>query len=109
MRRPPPCEVARAAVLCGLGDFFKRGGQGDTPPELAVGQRVRVTSTATLMHVPGHKDGFEVHGAVGTVLRTYEESNLSPNREVKVQFDGPNKKWVAHFESWELQPVAADD
>ena len=54
------------------------------------------------MHVPGHKGGFDAQGAVGTVLRIYKESNLSPNREVKVQFEEP-KKWLAHFSPWELE------
>ena len=71
---------------------------------LKVGQQVRVIEEAMMMHVPGQKKGFEAKGSVGTVIRTYSEPNLSPNRGVKVEFQEP-KKWVAHFESWELEPV----
>ena len=50
------------------------------------------------------KEGFDAKGSVGTVLRTYSEKNLSPNRGIKVEFQEP-KKWVAHFERWELELV----
>jgi hypothetical protein len=35
-----------------------------------------------------------------------DESNLSPNRKVKIQFEEP-KKWAGHFESFELEVVAS--
>jgi len=62
-----------------------------------------VAKSVTFMHVPGNKGGFEAQGQVGTVLRVYDAPNLSPNREIKVEFQEP-KKWLGHFESWELEP-----
>ena len=73
-------------------------------PGLRVGQRVRVTSDAQLMHVPGHKEGFVAQGVEGTVARIYTEENLSANCRVKVQFEEP-KKWVAHFEAFEVEAL----
>ena len=89
----------RAAARCSLSD-------GEQHESLAVGARVRVVADAEvrLMHVPGHKEGFDAGGAEGTVVRTYSEANLSPNRKVKVQFDG-EKRWVAHFDPWELEVI----
>jgi propionyl-CoA carboxylase alpha chain len=76
--------------------------------QLAVqpGQKVRVSKQVTFMHVPGHKDGFQAQGSVGIVTRVIDESNLSPNRKVKIQFEEP-KKWAGHFESFELEVVAS--
>lgn len=89
-----------AAVVCGFLD--KLAGKGnDKNPRFEVGQRVRVTSDVQFMHVPGHKEGFAANGAEGVVVRCYDEANLSSNREVRVEFAEP-KKWVAHFEPWEL-------
>ena len=89
----------RAATRCSLDDE-------DDEAHFEVGARVRVVADAEvkLMHVPGFKEGFDAGGAEGTVVRTYEESNLSPNRKVKVQFDG-EKRWVAHFDPWELEAI----
>ena len=96
--------VARrsAAAQCGL----LGGPSGDDEPVMAEGQRVRVIESAMLMHVPGHNDkaGFDPKGCEGTVIRQYTEANLSPNRGVKVRFEEP-KKWTAHFEPWELEPL----
>jgi len=96
----------RAGVIsCGLVDLVGAGGGSDDAEETTVfdvGQRVRVKSEATLMHVPGHKAGYQAQGAEGTVVRQYKEPNLSPNRDVKVEFSEP-KKWVGHFEAWELE------
>ena len=90
-------------VRCGLLSGLKV--DGDDSPALEVGQRVRVTEQVTFMHVPGNKQGFAAQGAVGTVMRIYAESSLSPNREVKVEFEEP-KRWIGHFESRELEPVS---
>jgi len=94
--RAPP---VRCSLLGGLSV--------DDVPEsenFSVGQSVRVSQSVTLMHVPGHKDGFDAKGAVGKIVRVYTEANLSTNREVKVEFTEP-KKWIGHFEAWELESV----
>jgi len=87
---------------CGLLSALKV--DDNSGPSLAEGQQVRVKEKVTFMHVPGNKQGFDAQGAVGTVLKVYDEKNLSPNREVKVTFTEP-KKWVGHFEASELEPL----
>ena len=92
-----------APARCGLLQDLADNSSDDGPP-LKAGQQVRVIEEAMMMHVPGKKEGFDAKGSVGTVLRTYSEKNLSPNRGIKVEFQEP-KKWVAHFERWELELV----
>ena len=91
-------------IRCGLLSGLKV--DGDDGPILQPGQKVRVSKQVTFMHVPGHKDGFQAQGSVGIVTRVIDESNLSPNRKVKIQFEEP-KKWAGHFESFELEVVAS--
>ena len=100
--RPP--FIRAAAPRCGLLDILGGGGDDDKAPAIAVGDRVRVSKSMKLMHVPGHKSGLDVKGYEGEILRIYEENNLSPNREVKVAFDEP-KRWIGHFEAHELEPL----
>lgn len=72
------------------------------------GQRVRVKESIKFRHVPGHKEGYEAEGLIGTVVRVYDEPDVSPNRGIKVQFtpgSGSNKAWIAHFEAFELEAV----
>ena len=104
-RVPSACDrwardrSARAALLSASD------GGALEPEPLAVGDRVRITAASLeFKHVPGHKQGFDAAGAIGTVVRIYGEGNLSPNRPVKVEFDEP-KKWVAHFDAHELETV----
>lgn len=91
-------------IRCGLLSGLKV--DGDDGPILQPGQKVRVSKQVTFLHVPGHKDGFQAQGSVGIVTRVIDESNLSPNRKVKIQFEEP-KKWAGHFESFELEVVAS--
>ena len=88
------------SILSGLAS--SEGKQG---PPLRVGDSVRVVKPSRLMHVPGHKDGFDPSadgGCVGTVRSIYESgTNLSANRPIKVAFEEP-KKWIGHFEAHEL-------
>ena len=98
--RPPPLALVRPAVRpasrwrpleCMAGSF-------------AVGDRVRVATSITKMHIPGHKDGLDVEGMVGEVIRVYDPAapgQLSANYEIKVQFTEP-KPWIAHFAPDEL-------
>ena len=98
--RPPPLALVRPAVRpasrwrpleCMAGSF-------------AVGDRVRVATSITKMHIPGHKDGLDVEGMVGEVIRVYDPTapgQLSANYEIKVQFTEP-KPWIAHFAPDEL-------
>lgn len=72
------------------------------------GQRVRVKESIKFRHVPGHREGYEAEGLIGTVIRVYDEPDVSPNRGIKVQFtegSGSNKAWIAHFEPFELEGV----
>jgi len=83
----------------------------DKQPTFAVGQRVRVAIKTQLMHVPGRKEGFNAEGRVGSVLRVYDEANLSANRKIKVELVEPEtlKKYIAHFEPRELAHAADDE
>lgn len=76
----------------------------DKQPAFAVGQRVRVATKTRLMHVPGQKKGFNAEGALGSVLKVYDEPNLSANRKIKVELQEPDskKRYIAHFEAGEL-------
>ena len=100
----PRTRRARAA-RCGLLATLAANSK-DSEPELTEGQRVRVKVSRVLMHVPGHKGGFEAQGAEGVVQRVYQEANLSANYKVKVSFEEP-KKWMGHFNAFELE--LADD
>ena len=89
-RVPSACDrwardrSARAALLSASD------GGALEPEPLAVGQRVRITAASLeFKHVPGHKQGFDAAGAIGTVVRIYGEANLSPNRPVKVGTNEP--------------------
>jgi hypothetical protein len=106
--RPTGWAAARRAseARCSLLAGLQSADEARPPP--TEGQRVRVTAPVRFMHVPGHKAGFDAEGAVGTVLRVYDAQNLSPNREIKVRFDEP-KKWIGHFEAWELEALSEDE
>ena len=107
-RAPVAFRRAGAPSCSILGDLA--GNSKKTGPPLKVGDTVRVVESSKLMHVPGHRDGFDPSsdgGSVGVVLSMYESgTNLSANRRIKVQFDDP-KKWVGHFEPYELQLVSS--
>ena len=90
-------------VRCGLLSGLKIG-DSVSADKFDEGAQVRVTSSINFMHVPGHKKGFDAKDAVGTVLRVYEEANLSADRAVKVRFEEP-KRWIGHFAAGELKAV----
>ena len=58
----------------------------------------------SLQAVPGHKGGFNALGVEGVVVRVYTDDDLSPNRDIKVEFAEP-KRWLAHFVPEELELV----
>lgn len=83
------------------------GEDDDEKPALQIGDKVRVVEELKFMHVPGNKEGYSAKGVVGTVIRIYGEDDrpdISVNRPVKVEFPEP-KKWIAHFEDFELERV----
>lgn len=71
-------------------------------PAFAIGDEVSVKASCILFHIPGHKEGRDAQGMVGTVARVYNEPNLSPIQPVKVSFTDP-KPWTGHFEFSELE------
>jgi len=102
--RPPPLALVRPAVRPGLNPAARWRPLECMAGSFAVGDRVRVATSITKMHIPGHKDGLDVEGMVGEVIRVYDPAasgQLSANYEIKVQFTEP-KPWIAHFAPDEL-------
>ena len=96
-QQPQRRRTAVCSILGGLA-----GAMGKDGPAIKAGDRVRVVRSAKLMHVPGHKEGFDPKESVGTVQRVYEAGKtLSANRPIKVVFEEP-KKWTGHFDRHEL-------
>ena len=99
-QQQPQRRRTRTAVCSILGGLA--GAMGKDGPAIKTGDRVRVVRSAKLMHVPGHKEGFDPKESVGTVQRVYEAGKtLSANRPIKVVFEEP-KKWTGHFDRHEL-------
>ena len=49
-------------------------------PTFTVGQRVRVQRNIVFKHLPKLKDGFDAVGCEGTVIRTYDNAQISADR-----------------------------
>ncbi|EOD14393.1 hypothetical protein EMIHUDRAFT_356644, partial [Emiliania huxleyi CCMP1516] len=75
----------------------------DQPQTIAVGARVRVSKRVVLRHVPKHKEGLDVQGLEGEVIKSYGRGDISANRPIKVEFQSP--RFVGHFDVNELSLV----
>ena len=93
---PRRCSTASAKLgLAGL--------KLDQPQTIAVGARVRVSKRVVLRHVPKHKEGLDVQGLEGEVIKSYGRGDISANRPIKVEFQSP--KFVGHFDVNELSLI----
>lgn len=95
-------------VLEGDYRLRRRTGSSCVRAELHAGDKVRVSKSVRMYHVPkSGKDGVDVKGMEGEVLAVVLEKDgvpLSFNRPVRVKFTDP--KFTGHFEETELETIS---